>query len=356
MCEFIHTFSAKTLLSAKEKDALTSAYRNDIFYISTDNKRFIFCKYAKNGLRINIEYTDPKKKRYDTGHREFEIELIITPAKLLYPNEAIKKLYTIEEYKLAFKKLEEIFEEIRLASGVSLWNETKIQRVDITKDISTESDAYSREVIRLAKLSLHKTGYHLWIPSQEDVDKTGWEEENSTMFFNHNEEILAKLYNKLMDLKDKDYDISDIKGLLRFELTLKRGFLKNHGLIQRGNNHIYELSELFSILLDNAEGIMQKYIAGPMWSGNFLSKKLQKKYIKRYCKTRAAKYKKMMDYCDDCKKGIASCDGKVTDYFAELQLSPLHTSKEFAYIPSFARLLEGSENDKIKKYAEQKTR
>ena len=60
----------------------------------------------------------------------------------------------------------------------------------------------------------------------------------------------------------------------------------------------------------------------------------------------------MMGDCDDCKKGIISVDGKVVDYFNELNLSPFHTSKEFDYIPSFACLLGKKENEKIKKFVE----
>lgn len=66
--------------------------------------------------------------------------MIIPPAKLIYPGRVMAKLYTVEEYELAFKKLDAILREIKLYSGVSLWKEAKIQRVDITKDIATESD------------------------------------------------------------------------------------------------------------------------------------------------------------------------------------------------------------------------
>ena len=54
------------------------------------------------------------------------------------------------------------------------------------------------------------------------------------------------------------------------------------------------------------------------------------------------------------KKGIVTTDGKVANYFNELELSPLHTSKEFAYIPSFACLLGKEENEEIKKFVERK--
>jgi hypothetical protein len=351
MYEFIHTFSATTHLFKKEKDALTRAYHDEIFYNSKDEV-FVLHTYASYGLRIQIEFNSETEKKYDKEHREYKVDLIITPAKLLYHDEIMKKLFNIEEYNLAFEKLEEILREIEFRSGVSLWKEAKIKRVDITKDIETESDEYSKEVIRLSKLALHKTGYHLWIPSRDDVDKTGWAEEDSAMFYNHNQEVSTKIYNKLTDLKNQDYDVTDIKGLLRFELTLKRNFLKSNGLIKSGNNNFSELYELFSILLDNAYDLMQTHVVSPMWNGNFLSKKLQKKYIKKHCKTQESKYEKMLNYINTCKHGIVSTNGKVIDYFNEIELSPLHTEKEFFYIPSFACMLGKAENEGIKKFSD----
>ena len=349
MNEFIHTFSAVTHLSLIEKDNLTLAYYDDIFF-KGDEKIIVLSKYAENGLRIHIEFNSTAEKKYDKEHKAYKAELIVTPAKLIYPNGKMKKLYTAEEYTLAMEKLKEILQEIKGKSGIDLWNETKLKRIDLTKDIETESDEYTMEVIRLSKLALHKTGYHLWIPKKEDIERTGWAEDDSTMFYNHNQEVQAKIYNKLKDFKNI-VDVSDMKGLLRFELALKRNFLKNSGLIQKGNTPFEILSEVFSYILKGAEELMRTHIVGPLWSGNFLSRKLQKKYIKRYCKTKESKMEKMLKYRDDCRHGILITGGKVLDYFEEIELSPLFTSKEFPYIPSFARLLSGEENEKIKEFA-----
>ena len=97
---------------------------------------------------------------------------------------------------------------------------------------------------------------------------------------------------------------------------------------------------------------MQTHIVGPLWSGNFLSKKLQKKYIKRHCKTKESKMEKMLKCRDECRRGILVTGGKVLDYFEEIELSPLCTSKEIPYIPSFARLMSGEENEKVKGFVE----
>ena len=49
--------------------------------------------------------------------------------------------------------------------------------MDIAEDIKTSFDEYSQEVIRLAKKALHKYGYNLWSPTEEDIEKNGWEDE-----------------------------------------------------------------------------------------------------------------------------------------------------------------------------------
>ena len=280
MNEFMHTFSAVTHLSLTEKDNLTLAYYEDIFF-NGEEKVFVFHKYAENGLRIHIEYASSNEKKYDKEHRAYKVELIVTPAKLIYPNGGMKKLLKAEEYAFAMEKLKAILQEIKNKSGIDLWNETKIKRIDLTKDIETESDEYSREIIRLSKLSLHKTGYHLWIPSKEDIEKTGWAEEDSTMFYNHNQEVQAKIYNKLSDFKNIGVDVSDMKGLVRFELSLKRNFLKNSGLIQKGNTPFEALAEVFAYVLKGAEELMQTHVVGPLWSGNFLEKKITEKLYQK---------------------------------------------------------------------------
>ena len=61
---------------------------------------------------------------------------------------------------------------------------------------------------------------------------------------------------------------------------------------------------------------------------------------------------KMLKYRDACRGGITVAEGKVLDYFEEIGISPLCTSKEFPYIPSFARLLSGEENEEIKRFVE----
>ena len=61
---------------------------------------------------------------------------------------------------------------------------------------------------------------------------------------------------------------------------------------------------------------------------------------------------KMLKYRDECRDGILVTGSKVFDSFEEIELSPLCTSKEIPYIPSFACLLSGEENEEIKRFVE----
>ena len=70
----------------------------------------------------------------------------------------------------------------------------------------------------------------------------------------------------------------------------------------------------------------------------------------------SSKYRKMLEYRDDREKGIVLTGGKVAAYFSEIELSPLYTSKAFPCIPSFACMLSNTENEKIKKFIENKSR
>ena len=225
----------------------------------------------------------------------------------------------------------------------------KIKRIDLAKDICTPSDEYSQEVIRMAKKALYKTGYKLWTPTAEDIEKTRWNECNSVLFNNHNQGVNSKIYNKLQDMKNQGLDTSDTKGLLRFELSLKRDYLRQ----LEGNNIHISLDELSSLLcgvLEHSGELMQKYIADPLWSGGMLSKELQKKYIKINCKSKKAKYKKMLSYRTQCNRYGIDRDEHILESFDAISLSPLYVGEEFRYIPSFSNLLNGATDERIEMF------
>ena len=349
MNEFIHTFSVITHLYLKEKDLLQQAFREDYFYNSAE-KMFVLSKYAPRGVRIQMKFTPQKEKKYDKKHRDCKVELIITPAKLLYSNEPMKKLHTKQEYCRALAVLEEILGEIELISGVRVWHEAKIHRLDVAKDIQTPSNAYSQEVIRLAKKALRKTGYHLWTPTEQDVEKTGWAEEDSILFRNHNKGVNSKIYNKLTDMQNNNYEAANVSGLLRFELSLKRKYLKEQGMLDEKALDMTILASVLYGVLDRAEDLLQTHISGPLWSGAMLTKRLQKTYIKIHCRTHPKKLEKMLKYRKLCNAGIGERNAKVEEYYAEIGLSSIYTSDEFKYIPSFADLLAQTEDERILRF------
>ena len=351
MNEFIHTFSVISHLYLPEKDALERAYREDFFYNGED-QTFVLSKYTADGLRIQIEFNPKKEKQYDKKHRDCKIELIITPAKLLYPGEPMQKLFHAQDYACAMEKLKILLQEIELRAGVNLWNEVKIKRIDLAKDILTPSDEYSKEVIRLAKKALYKTGYHLWTPSREDIDRTEWKEENSILFRNHNQGVNSKIYDKLEDMRNQEVDTAGLSGLLRFELSLKRDYLKQQGI--QGNKHteIEELSQLLCNVLAQAAPLMQTYLIDPLWSGEMLSKDLQMLYIKNRCKGKKERYKKMLQYRRRCNKDGFAIDRfeRILSAFEDINLSPICTSAEFHHIPSFSNLLNQTQDEKIMRF------
>lgn len=344
--EFIHTFSAETYLTSSQVERMIAVYGKEFF--PPDNKKYILSKYTRYGFRMEVVYADKKVKQYDKEHRSFKAALIITPAKLLYPGEPMQKLYTPEEYAEVCNVLGGILDEIKKDSGVDLLKEAKIRRVDVTKDIETSSESYSKEVIRLAKKALRQYGYMGW---KADNDTEEWKDENTSFYNNRNQEIEAKIYDKLADLQNHGHDTSAYTGLLRFELSLKRAFMKRHGYILEEYLTMDNLSFTLGRIVRQANELLYKYMITPFCPGKMLSKERQKKIIKRYCGNKQKKFEKMMKYRRQCNRAVCMADVErnptVEGYFKKLGLSPLYTcSEDVEEISSFADLLEIGENER----------
>ena len=165
---FIHTIGIQTYLTDVQLDSLCRAYdgvkneNNDpVCYFDQTEKKRVFSKYAHMGFRMKIDFANPTVKKFDSRKRKYTAEWIVTPAKLLYHGQSMVKSFSIEEYVKACAVLKEILDEIKRDSGVDLLDEAKLYRVDVTKDIESPSDAFTQEVIRLAKKSLDQRGYQL---------------------------------------------------------------------------------------------------------------------------------------------------------------------------------------------------
>lgn len=227
---------------------------------------------------------------------------------------------------------------------MDLLEEAKLKRIGLTKDIVTPSEEYSHEVIRLAKLALGKYGYHLWSAEELETRKEEWKDENAVFFYNHNQELEEKMYNKKADLILQGYDTADIPSIIRFELTLKRKFMKLQGWIREEYGTPKELPVVLTTALAQAPDLMRQHITDPLWSGETLSKDRQKKRIRCHCKRKTAKYKRMMDYRRKCNSGKTINAGEYAAtrrYFAEIQMSPLYTTETVGCIPAFGELLVG---------------
>ena len=339
MKEFIHTFGVETYLTSSQVEQMDTVY-GELFFYNYNEKKFVFHKYADHGFRMEVVYADRKVKDYDKEHRSFKATWIVTPAKLLYPGEPMQKLYTPESYTAACMVLRKILEEIKKDSGVDLLRDAKIRRVDVAKDIETSSEVYSKEVIRLAKKALRQYGYKGW---EAETDTEEWRNENAAFYNNHNQEVAAKIYNKLADLQNHGMDTSDYTRLLRFELALKRKYMVRHGYVQENYLTMDNLPRTLSCIISQAQALLQKHMISPLWDGKMLSKDLQKRVIRRYCGTKEKKYEKMMKYRRKCSRGgmaDVERDPTIEGYFSEMGLSPLYTCGEVEEIPAFGALLE----------------
>jgi hypothetical protein len=307
---------------------------------------------------MEIVVADEKVRKHDPQHRFFKATWIVTPAKLLYPGQAMKKLYSVEEYCSACEELYKILEEIKNDSGVDLLDEAKLRRVDVTKDIETPSEEYTQEVIRLAKKALKQYGYTLKAETDEEKRLEELKDENGAFYYNKSQDVKAKIYNKIADMKLHDYDTTGYAGLLRFELALSYGFMKRKKYISEKYLEDDNLAWILGSIMMDAHDLLHKHITSPLWSGAMLSKELQRKYIRKYCgyKKDSAKYKKMMKYRDrhnrTNKESTSDKKSVVRGYFLEMGLSPLYCSDEVGYIPAFADLLDGTENEVIGAFAE----
>lgn len=285
MNEFIHTIGIETYLTDEQYHAFSRAYGNNskIYYWDSVNEKHVFLKYADHGFRMEITTADKNVTKYDPLHRRYRADWIVTPAKLLYTRKAMMKLFTIQEYEKACHELYKIIDEIEYATDVDLMQEGRLYRVDIAKDITTPSEEYTQEVIRLAKKALFWRGYIFNQPIPEEKRIEERKDENGVFFHNKYQDVKAKIYNKLEDLKIHNYITTGMTGLLRFELALKRRFLMNKKYIRAAYLGNEELGYILERILNDAYDLMHNHLTSPLWSGAMLSKNLQKLYILEYC-------------------------------------------------------------------------
>ena len=99
--------------------------------------------------------------------------------------------------------------------------------------------------------------------------------EDSALFYNHSQEIEAKIYNKLHDLDETERKEYAKRGLIRFELSLKHARIKE--LYDIGDTlSLDELPDLLCRITDDGAALLDKYIVQTLYPGAMLSRSVLK--------------------------------------------------------------------------------
>lgn len=272
---FIHTFSMiKVFKKREEVEQLWKIYNQKNI---TEKKVFRINEFSDKGVRLVIRDLEKQRKRFEKVTTE--VEIIVTPYKLLHNGEALGRLTTEEEYTEAIQELRKILHEIWDTTEVDL-QDAELNRIDVTYDIVTPSQKYTREIIAALKVMHLKNGY---TPiSKEILDKNNWDPSISYCYCistgKHNAQI--KIYDKAKNLKDFGYmdamDSIQGKGLLRFEVTLNK-FKKKYKQYDANT-----IEKALSKTLRHAKEIYFDYVILPLQhTQELLSKELLYRLIEK---------------------------------------------------------------------------
>ena len=144
---FIHTFSMiKVFKKREEVEQLWKIYNQKNI---TEKKVFRINEFSDKGVRLVIRDLEKQRKRFEKVTTE--VEIIVTPYKLLHNGEALGRLTTEEEYTEAIQELRKILHEIWDTTEVDL-QDAELNRIDVTYDIVTPSQKYTREIIAALKV------------------------------------------------------------------------------------------------------------------------------------------------------------------------------------------------------------
>lgn len=364
MQEFIHTFSMKRCFSEQEHQNFKSTYGSKYFFNGGKKKakrklKFVMSKYADNGLKVEVKRRKYKEIKYDSLSRQYKATIIITPHKLLTPGKQMGKLTNSTDIQAACKRLINIFSEIQDESGVDLWQDAELHRIDITKDVRTPSDLYSAEIIRASKQAVYRCGYTVFKPEESKDYNPEWPIEDSALFYNHSQEVEAKIYNKLHDLEEVEQKEYSGFGLIRFELTLKKKRLKE--LYSIGEVLLPDgLSDLLCKITEDGSMLLDKYMVQALFPGAMLSESVLKKYIKLTNGGKKDRIKEMQKYSSWVTKappelynvGLTPAQiAKRKEWFKALSVSPIYVDNKCPYIPSFSDLLNGTVDKEMLNFA-----
>lgn len=364
---FIHTFSISVNITREEYRKVIS-YKWMPLKKSYTGEEYIssVTKFCDSGLRIQIKKRNEQEICYDKGHRPLRMDLIVTPYKLLHPGKCLGAITDLDELRKALKELSTLVDKIEKETGIVIDRNYKIQRVDITCDVVTPSDVYSREIIAASKTADLPYGYLKCEATDEQVEEYGWEREDCSLYYNKNQSLFAKIYDKKKNIQGTD-EYADLqkKGLIRYELELTRKFLKQKGLLEQD-----DLTKCLMSVMNSAEELFKKYFVDnlykmPAFSLKVLDQYLDMKFagkvktiekLKGFCRAAYRCKKQRMTFdatqCGMSDKAFDNCCKKLED----INISPIPAEADCPYIPSIEDLLEGVVENKLLWFADRHTR
>lgn len=361
MKSFIHTFSIKSKLTAQEFNMLKNKYNNRNFW-TKGNREYALSIFADNGIRIKITPCKEIERQMDKEHCYNKVEIIVTLFKLLHPGKCMGYVTSKDDIVEVSKRIIQLLNKIYDESNVDLLKRAKIKRIDITKDVITPSDIYTREVIRLAKCTLLPYGYKVWKPTEEqEMEHPEWKREDAVFINKNSREMNYKIYNKKADLANQGEDLENLgdKGIVRFELSLKGKILWNLGIIESETISLANLIDILDKITENADMLLNLYVVDILAIGDILSKKILIKYIRSICGSKVKKADKLIRYIE-CLNigntsiyGSAKCIRYVEREFNKIGVSPLYAIKECPYIPAYEKLVAGDihEDEELLRFA-----
>mgnify|MGYP004459446329 FL=1 len=298
----------------------------------------------------------------DKEHCYNKVEIIVTLFKLLHPGKCMGYVTSKDDIVEVSKRIIQLLNKIYDESNVDLLKRAKIKRIDITKDVITPSDIYTREVIRLAKCTLLPYGYKVWKPTEEqEMEHPEWKREDAVFINKNSREMNYKIYNKKADLANQGEDLENLgdKGIVRFELSLKGKILWNLGIIESETISLANLIDILDKITENADMLLNLYVVDTLAIGDILSKKILIKYIRSICGSKVKKADKLIRYIECLNKGntsiygSAKCIRYVEREFNKIGVSPLYAIKECPYIPAYEKLIAGDihEDEELLRFA-----
>ena len=330
---FIHTLSLSNNITYEQMQTLCHAYKGITSYDDLQKKKFTITEFDKKGFRIILKKRTDKEIRFDSTHRQIQAEMIANPYKLLHNGEALGQISNQKDFIFSTQELFGILNQINEQCFVDLYPGFKIERVDITGDIMTPSNKYTKEIISASKVNQLTYGCQYKNPTDEECLQNGWDPENANLFCNNSQGVYAKIYDKRQNLTDLGHDVSRFsdRGLIRYEISLSRKYLKKQGYL-----HNDDILYCYDSVMKYASVIMMDFFVRNGSPNDMMSFTLIEKFLWKKLKTKLKRidnmivFEKAAEACRKkkllfCPKTLGISDkafSTLNKHFEELCLSP----------------------------------